>query len=310
MILIGLVALAAVAGLWILVVSPKRHQANDLADQVTQLQGQLTQEQQAAVSAKQARKGFAENYHQIVALGTATPADAQTPSLLVDLQNLADRAHVDFISFTLQSTGGSSDTSQIATPPPLTSGTNPTSSDSTASTSTAPASTGSTPTTDTSSTPTGSTAAVTPPVPAATETSASLLPLGATIGPAGLAVMPYQLEFEGGFFQVADFLHEVDAMVRTHNGTVGIHGRLLTVDGFDLSISDSTGGTVASAPTSTPRLDVTMNVRTYLVPPTQGVTGGATPAGPPSAIPAAATSPSPPTSTTAPTSTPTATTTP
>ena len=38
-----------------------------------------------------------------------------------------------------------------------------------------------------------------PSVP--TEAAASLLPLGASIGPAGLAVMPYTLTFEGNFFQ-------------------------------------------------------------------------------------------------------------
>ena len=36
-----------------------------------------------------------------------------------------------------------------------------------------------------------------------TEAAASLMPLGASIGPAGLAVMPYNLIFNGTFFQIA-----------------------------------------------------------------------------------------------------------
>src|SRR4051794_12542090 len=38
------------------------------------------------------------------------------------------------------------------------------------------------------------------------EVSPSLPPPGAAVGPAGLAVMPYQLTFEGTFFQMANFI--------------------------------------------------------------------------------------------------------
>ena len=54
-----------------------------------------------------------------------------------------------------------------------------------------------------------------------TEAAASLMPLGATIGPAGLGVMPYTLKFEGDFFQLADFIHGLDSMVKTTNSNVG-----------------------------------------------------------------------------------------
>ena len=46
----------------------------------------------------------------------------------------------------------------------------------------------------------------TDPTRAATEASAATLPLGATVGPAGLAVMPFALTFSGDFFEIADFL--------------------------------------------------------------------------------------------------------
>lgn len=119
-----------------------------------------------------------------------------------------------------------------------------------------------------------------------TEASASLLPLGATLGPAGLAVMPYTLSFEGTFFQIADFIESLDAMVKTSNEEVTVDGRLITVDSFTLSGGEEEAG---AGPTST--LTASFNVTTYLTPPEQGVTAGATPATPaePSATPAAAT---------------------
>jgi Tfp pilus assembly protein PilO len=103
-----------------------------------------------------------------------------------------------------------------------------------------------------------------------TEAAASLLPLGATIGPAGLAVMPYDLTFDGNFFQIADFIHGLDSLVKTRNAKVSVTGRLITIGGF--SLAAGSGGF--------PDLIADFHVTTYLTPPEQGVTAGATPAGP------------------------------
>jgi Tfp pilus assembly protein PilO len=117
-----------------------------------------------------------------------------------------------------------------------------------------------------------------------TEAAASLLPLGATIGPAGLAVMPYTLTFEGTFFQVARFIKGLDSLVKTRNEEVAVDGRLITVDSFSLSAGEAEAG-----PTST--LTAEFNVTTYVTPPEQGLTAGASPTSPGelSATPAAAT---------------------
>ena len=96
------------------------------------------------------------------------------------------------------------------------------------------------------------------------------MPLGATIGTAGLGVMPYTLTFEGDFFQLADFIHGLDSMVTTTNSNVAVDGRLITIDGFTLKGSD--GGF--------PKLHATVSVTTYVTPPEQGTTVGATPSGP------------------------------
>lgn len=114
-----------------------------------------------------------------------------------------------------------------------------------------------------------------------TEVAASLLPLGATVGPAGLAVMPYDVTFDGDFFQVADFLEGLDALVATKAGQVKVDGRLVTVDGFSLEAAPDGGF---------PALQGSFALTTYLTPPGEAPAGAApeTPT-PGEATPAAAT---------------------
>ncbi len=114
----------------------------------------------------------------------------------------------------------------------------------------------------------------------ATEVAASLLPLGASIGPAGLAVMPYEVSFDGKFVHVANFIAGLDSLVNTNDEGVVVDGRLVTVDGFTLEADELLGF---------PDLDATFSLTTYLTPPGEGVTGGASPTVPPTATPAATT---------------------
>jgi Tfp pilus assembly protein PilO len=286
MILVGLVAVGLAVAFWLLVISPKRNEASQLQDQVDQLNASLSQAQQDVAAGEQARKGFRIDYRRLVVLGKAVPADGEQGSLLVQLQKLADRSGVSFETMDLSTASASA-----SAPPPTTS----TSTTSTDSSSTSTTSSTSTDSSSTSSDP--STTATTAPV-AATEASASMLPIGASVGPAGLPVMPYDLSFKGGFFQIADFMKRLDGMVHLRHGVADVSGRLLTVDGFTLTPSDT-------ALTPTPVLTANLTVTTYLTPPDQGITGGATPAGPGATTPTLASS-----STTAPstsTATPTAT---
>lgn len=109
------------------------------------------------------------------------------------------------------------------------------------------------------------------PVPP-TEVAASTLPLGATIGPAGLGVMPYKLTFKGNFFHLADFIKGLDKLVETENSKVNVYGRLLTIDGFALEVDQEA---------AFPRLEATFEITAYVTPPSEeGVTGEATPEGP------------------------------
>lgn len=108
----------------------------------------------------------------------------------------------------------------------------------------------------------------------ATEAAASVLPLGASIGPAGLGVLPYSLTFKGDFFEIADFIKGLDSLVKSNNEKVTVDGRLVTIDGFALEGEQDRGF---------PKLEATFSVTTYLTPPDEGLTGGATPSAPGSA---------------------------
>ena len=115
----------------------------------------------------------------------------------------------------------------------------------------------------------------------ATEVAASLLPLGASIGPAGLAVMPYEVSFDGNFFEIADFIEGLDKLVKTKEDEVVVDGRLVTIDGFTLEADASKGF---------PALQASFTLTTYLTPPAAEAASGAPGAAAPStATPAATT---------------------
>ena len=113
-----------------------------------------------------------------------------------------------------------------------------------------------------------------------TEVAASLLPLGASVGPAGLAVMPYEVTFDGDFFKIADFINGLDSLVKTSDEKVTVDGRLVTIASFSLEADQEKGF---------PALQASFVLTTYLTPPDQGVTAGASPSAPPAAMPAATT---------------------
>ncbi|HEX4464042.1 MAG TPA: hypothetical protein VH042_05305 [Solirubrobacterales bacterium] len=238
-----LIVAALAVGFWVLALGPKRGEAEELESQVEQQRLSLAQARSKAAEAAAARKRFPADYRQLVTLGQAVPANDETASLLVELDHIANKTKVKFNSIQLASTGEAA-----ATPAP----TEPT-------TPTAPA---------TESTPGSVPAATTVPP---TEAAAAITPLGASVGPAGLSVMPYTLDFSGNFFQIANFIKEIDSLVHTGSGKMAVDGRLVTLDGFALTAAGENGF---------PQLSANFAVTTYLTPPGQGLTAGATPTTP------------------------------
>lgn len=244
-ILMALPVVALLAAFWFMMLSPKREQATNLDDEVTRLEGEVSAQQQIAEFGEQARQDYDSDYRNVVILGKAVPQGDETASLFAQLSGISRQADVDFRSLELVKSATGTET----TPPPATSP-----GESAPSANAAP----------------GEQTETAVAVPA-TEEAAANLPIGATVGPAGLPVMPYSLQFQGDFFHVADFVAGLDRSVSTRHGEVSVDGRLITIDGFSMARDTDLGF---------PSLLATFAVTTYVTPSTEGLTAGATQAGP------------------------------
>jgi Tfp pilus assembly protein PilO len=230
-IVVMIAVVALAAAFWMLLLSPKRDEVEKLDRQVAQQEESLSLHQQEVQRGLEAERAFPRQYQQLVVLGKAAPAEDDTASLLVQLNRIAAEARVRFENFELENAGGAEAGEEEEE--------------------------------------VGGAEGEEPASP--TEVAASTMPLGASIGPAGLAAMPYKLAFKGSFFDIADFIHGLDSLVKTKNAEVEVTGRLITINGFGLKPDPDKGF---------PFLEATFSVTTFLVPPSQGVTGGATPSSP------------------------------
>jgi Tfp pilus assembly protein PilO len=264
-IVMGVVVAVVLAVFYFKALAPKREKASSLSTEITELQAKVDEQKQAANFAEDARRQFPTYYGRMVVLGKAVPADADTSSLLVELNSVANRTGVEFDGLELSASSSDSSTASATA-----AASSAASADSSSATSTAGTSTTSSPTTSS----TTSTVSGTTPT-AATESTAANLPLGASVGAAGLPTMPYDLTFKGSYFDVANFLEGVDDLVDLReSGGVAADGRLLTIDGFSLEPSQDIPDP------SNPTLDVSLSVTSYVTPSDQGLTAGATPGGP------------------------------
>jgi hypothetical protein len=100
--------------------------------------------------------------------------------------------------------------------------------------------------------------------------AAAQLPPGATVGAAGLPTEQFTVTLSGNYFNLSNFFNRLESLVVNVNGTLKIRGRLMTINAINL----------VPGPNGFPQITATVSATTYIVPPTQGATGGATPAGP------------------------------
>jgi hypothetical protein len=121
----AILALAAAAAFWFLVVTPKRERMAALDTQITAQQSQAAQAEQQLAGYKQAKADYKANYTKLARLGKAVPADDDVRSLLVQLDDTAKRANITFQSLNVGSgsTVPAADTAKSATggklaPPP------------------------------------------------------------------------------------------------------------------------------------------------------------------------------------------------
>ena len=100
--------------------------------------------------------------------------------------------------------------------------------------------------------------------------TASQLPPGASVGQAGLPTEQFTITLSGNYFDLSSFFNKLEGFVVSENGTLTIRGRLMTINAVNL----------VPGPNGFPQITATVSATTYIVPPTEGPFGGATPAGP------------------------------
>lgn len=254
LILAGATVIALLGAFWLLALAPKRRDLHQLDKDVQTYEQTYQSARDDAQRLADARLQFPSAYAALVRLGKAVPADADVPSLVVQLDQAAASAGVDFRKIALNTTqvgnAPAPAPAPAATPPPSTG-------------SGATGATGATGSTaSTASSPTGT--------PDANALTAATLPLGATVGPAGLPTLRFNFSFQGSFFKMADLIHNIRKLVARRNRNLIVSGRLLTIDGISLSEGDF----------GFPKVKASIAATAYLVPASQGLLDGATSQGP------------------------------
>jgi hypothetical protein len=221
-IVVALVA-AALAGVWFVGLAPKRKDATALSAKLDVARQQLTEVQQSAAKARDAKAKYDSDYAQVAKLGKAVPKSDAIPSLVYQLQSAAHDASIVFSSLKVANTGVQAATTP-STPAQTAAAANANGAGSTSGSG------------STSGGTSGSTSSSTPTTPApATQAATSTLPPGAAVGSAGFPTMPFSFVFNGTFFDMERFLSEVQRFVRVNDNNVDVRGRLLSIDGFALN---------------------------------------------------------------------------
>lgn len=234
-------AVALLAGYWFLVLGPKRSEAQKLSRQISHAQRTRDAAVAEAAASRAAQAQYPANYATVARLGKAVPAVDDVPSLVYQLATVSHAAAIDFRTVKLIAGAGAASSA-----PPAASTAKP-------------------------ATPAAGTAG-TPGTPAtATQSATAGLPPGAVVGPAGLPTMPFSFTFNGGFFHLSDFFARLDALIAARKDGVDVRGRLLTIDGINLT----QGGR------GFPDMTASVAATAFLVPASEGPTNGATPGAPP-----------------------------
>jgi hypothetical protein len=293
-ILAVLAILAALAGYWFLLLSPKREQAAAAAAELAEQEDRRDAALALVAQLEAARDSYHRDYTTVVRLGKAIPSSVDVPSLIVQLQDAAEGTDIHFDRVAAGEREETETTAAPAPPaPPADSSSTTVSTESSTETEAAP--------TDTQTSQPASEGAI--PVGGGTAPGETALPTdGSAPAPPALETVPLDFSFRGSFFDLADFFHEMKRYVHLAGNRVNVQGRLMTIDGFSFT----------SAPETFPTLTAEVQATVYVSPKAEGVTGGATPAGPPETTPVEGSPPATPTEPESanPTTPPTATATP
>jgi Tfp pilus assembly protein PilO len=109
--LMGIVALAVLAGAWLTTVAPEREHAAKVTAEVQSARQQLASAESQAADARGAQAQYSKAYASLVSLGQAVPAAPETPALIYMLDKATHRRDVQFSSIASGSSGSSSSSS-------------------------------------------------------------------------------------------------------------------------------------------------------------------------------------------------------
>ena len=272
-----MVPLLVLFAYWFLLLAPKREAASQATITLEAEQARLMDAEAQANTVQAAKTNFARDYAAVVALGKAIPTSVDMPSLLVQLEQAAQGTGIELAGVTV------GDRVAVAAPAAATAPTTPGAPDPAAS-GTAPSGQPpqSAPGAAVASAQGAADAATAPPAPsdpaAAAATPVAAGAPAATPAAGALESVSLEFDFKGDFFELADFFHSLKRFVFVDGDKVRVRGRLMTIDSVEY----------VTEAESFPALNATVSATVYLTPKAEGVTAGATAAGPPTAPSAAA----------------------
>lgn len=100
--------------------------------------------------------------------------------------------------------------------------------------------------------------------------STAQIPPGAAVGAAGLPTEQFTITLSGNYFHLSSFFNRLESFVVSSNSRLLVSGRLMTINAINL----------VPGPNGFPQITASVSATTYIVPPTEGPLGGATPTGP------------------------------
>jgi hypothetical protein len=273
-ILLALVPLVLIVGYYFLLLAPKREEAGKIRDELSQAEAARDTAQQKATQLAGAKRSFAADYATVIRIGKSIPSSVDMPSLLVQLDRAARGTGIKFTEIKTGDRSGVPTAPAAATTPATPGGgsTGP------ATPGAPPAQSGPGQAAQTASgavqSANGASTAAAGSTPAPGAPGANGTDPAASTGAPGLESIPLEFQFDGSFFDLADFFHRMKRFVKVANDKIIIRGRLMTIDSF----------TFDSA--AFPQIKAQVSATVYLAPKAQGVDAGASPLGPAPASPA------------------------
>ena len=274
-ILMAIVPLLIIVGYWFLLLSPQRKEAARTSDEVAKQEKRRDAAEGQLSQLRAAKNDFASDYTRLVRLGKAVPTSVDMPSLMVQLDASARGTGIKFTTIK---------TGERETTPASTSSSGAGGSGGTAQSGPGrarDAAQGAGAASDQRNNAAEQSGVQAGDAQTSTSARQGGLPVGGgapagggsatqSSGVQGLESVPLEFQFDGSFFDLADFFHRLKRYVTLRNRRLSIKGRLITIDSVKFS----------SDPQTFPVLKAEVKASVWLVPKSEGPTAGATPAGP------------------------------